>query len=173
MSGFYVYDNLTGEILRSGFSPISMAYIQATEPNESFEIGLADEETQYHDLVDNELKAKTTSPVTIDLSVTTVVTETDHANDLWLQFPIGTILTITDGLYNVAFENIPNPSQLYLNGEFLTDITDGELEFALNLPSNPITIEFFKLQLQQTPRFHNLQIKSAAYLPFEVEVYAV
>jgi hypothetical protein len=173
MNDFYIYDNVTGEILRTGSSPVSMIYLQATEPNESFEIGLADEETQYHDLVDNELKAKTESPVTIDLAVTTVVTETDHANEIWLQFPVGTILAVADGLNNIAFENIPNPSKLYLNGEFLTDITDGELEFALDLPSSAHGIERFKSQVENNPKLHSLQIKSVAHLPFEVKIYAV
>lgn len=173
MANFFVYDNATGEIVRTGSAPDGMESIQAFAVNEIALAGTADEETQYFDLITETVEDKAASTVTIDDAVTTVVTQDDHDNDIWLQFPVGTVLAIADSLYNMAFDNIPNPSQLYLNGELLTEITDGELELALDLPSAPATIERFKQQIEQNPSFHNLEIKSVAYLPFQVNVYAI
>ena len=173
MAAFFVYENTTGEILRAGVCPDGMESIQASEPNETSRAGTADEETQYFDLIAEVVEDKTPSPVTIDTSVTSVVTEADHTNGIWEQFPVGTIIAVADGLYNMAFENIPNPSRLYLNGEFLTEITDGELEFALDLPSAPVTIEVFELDVVEDLPLHTLEIKSVSSLPFEAQIHAI
>lgn len=162
---FVVYDDGTGEILRSGDCPENMVVLQAFESNEVSMIGFGTPETHYVDLLDsNEIKEKLASPITINTSITTVIT-TGVAE--------GMAYIYSNGVDMVALDNVPVGSVAYFNGEELGTIADGELRFTTDLasvePGYSLSAEPFTV----FPPTHQIRISHLEYEDFEVNVYAI
>ena len=105
---FIVYNESTGEIVRTGTAPPSMVDMQAQTGEVVIE-GEANDLTQYFDIVLGQIVNKPIIPCSIDK------------------------LTLTaDNIDSITISNLPNPSTVMIMDEGVWEITDGSFEFTID-----------------------------------------